>query len=585
MFSFFMKSYIMIIGDNMEVRDIYSQLVNPLDSNDVMDTLITKFADANKDGNDFYTTLIKGSKKDHTYVYAADKRNKLLSGLFNYWKHNITDTPKERYIHANFDEEFLYLRDFLIKLPDQHSEEDIRHIFYKSKDERLINAYEKYSFNKYDNAYFKYFEINSISGYHKPSVEINHRLYINLDCLHNHDFAMKYIKKCEENNIPYEFKIDESGCRDDAVVIYVNDKFLHNTIEIIKEIKSENPDIFIGMKRPPIFCGIIDGWIGYGSEPTCKNPKKSFSSLRSDIIENVFSDEVLKYVENNYKSQIRYNGSIIYFYEYICAIITENILDKLKARYNFWKNDDEKKYAKFDEKKFFDLYGYTYTDLINPRFKNHIYQTLVKDMPRKLLDIINSTSYKVDEFEITLQNNKVEKYSTKYIKQVMYSLTKKISDHDPNFKTRVRSKIDTELEKYGIDKEKFCCDTAYIESLKNIKTTSASQMINRSVSKNVSKLENIKPIEPQKVVDAKSSSMLHTTFIPSDKLINDLNNLLDYEPNKVIPFIYEHSNAYRILLPIVIRKNSEIAKQFYIANIESHPEIQAIYDSVYKGLN
>ena len=116
-----------------------------------------------------------------------------------------------------------------------------------------------------------------------------------------------------------------------------------------------------------------------------------------------------------------------------------------------------------------------------------------------------------------------------------------------------------------------------MESLKNKKSVQGKYIVAK-VPSQPKKTDVIKVIEPKKVVTVKQSKLLHTTYIPSENLISKIDELLDYNPQKVIPFLYDHSDAIRVLLPVVIKKNKEIAQQFYDANIEKHPEIQAIYD-------
>ena len=111
-------------------------------------------------------------------------------------------------------------------------------------------------------------------------ITAEHKLYINANYTNNFDILTFFIKKCDEYHIPYAFKYDETALRDDNIVIYSSSLYLNKYVAILEEIKNELK--LNDLKKPPILSGVIDGWIGYGSEPL--NGKLSFNEKRVEII-------------------------------------------------------------------------------------------------------------------------------------------------------------------------------------------------------------------------------------------------------------------------------------------------------------
>ena len=77
--------------------------------------------------------------------------------------------------------------------------------------------------------------------------------------------------------------------------------------EILKELKNEHKEIFDRVNMPPILTGKIDGWIGYGSEPTVllDGENTSFNEIRSIAINNGIKIALNEWL---YKNENRYRG-------------------------------------------------------------------------------------------------------------------------------------------------------------------------------------------------------------------------------------------------------------------------------------
>lgn len=123
------------------------------------------------------------------------------------------------------------------------------------------------------------------------------RLYINCNKQDLMQLANLFVDKCNQRKIPSYFKYcsNESN-RSDQMVIYSNLKELENYIQILQEIRNENPGIIERCGQPPLLTGKIDKWIGIGDEPI---GGKSFTEERADVIEDVLKKVVPKIEEDD----------------------------------------------------------------------------------------------------------------------------------------------------------------------------------------------------------------------------------------------------------------------------------------------
>ena len=84
----------------------------------------------------------------------------------------------------------------------------------------------------------------------------DYRIYLNApNSADRIKFFEIYIKKCIERGIPWTIKPDSSPKTKDKVVIYVMDQFFDETIEVLEEIKEENPEL-IDLFGSPIPTGV-----------------------------------------------------------------------------------------------------------------------------------------------------------------------------------------------------------------------------------------------------------------------------------------------------------------------------------------
>ena len=233
--------------------------------------------------------------------------------------------------------------------------------------------------------------------------------------------------KCKERELDYHFKFSDRGDRDDTIVIYSDDKKLSKYLEILEEIKKEEPEIIKRAQTPPMLTGKIDGWIGYGSEPSLdENGKntKSFNSSRSGIIQNAISKETIKWLRENKELTKEDLGLNEY--------LTKQISDDIKDKYN-----------RMDK------------SVYEPEFQEKLLKRLEKEIEKNKSELLEGKFDKIKEFNIDGLDIEVD---SEMIQRAFRPFSKKILKKDPSFLEKVRDAIKEEGLANGIDSEKFCFD-------------------------------------------------------------------------------------------------------------------------------
>jgi len=127
---------------------------------------------------------------------------------------------------------------------------------------------------------------------------INCRLYLNLEPKNIVPFIDKLMlatrrEKLPELYMPYFKFYTTSNNRNDMFLLYTNYDNAEKYIDIFEKIKSEYPEIVKGTENISRNIASINGWIGFGEEPTFTKNKKSgkphnfsYNSLREMAVED-----------------------------------------------------------------------------------------------------------------------------------------------------------------------------------------------------------------------------------------------------------------------------------------------------------
>lgn len=406
-------------------HEMYEKIENPLNDDEVVRKLIEGYSDELRT-KQYYNKLVQVNYKEKKYkdINMEDK-DRLVSQIFNDWKKDLTLNIKDDEI-KKYNKDFPYLREFLKNTPYVKSAKEFFKI--KSKvdgDEKLEIIYPKYTPFSHGKSW-TYISHNSINPSKYKKIIVDHRLYLNTENIDTYKVMELFRNKCKERELDYHFKFSDIGNRDDTIVIYSDDKKLSKYLEILEEIKKEEPEIIKRAQTPPMLTGKIDGWIGYGSEPSLdENGKntKSFNSSRSGIIQNAISKETIKWLRENKELTKEDTGLNEY--------LTKQIFDDIKDKYRMVKS------------------------VYEPEFQEKLLKRLEKEIEKNKSELLEGKFDKIKEFNIDDINIEVD---SEMIQRAFRPFSKKILKKDPSFLGKVRDAIKEEGLANGIDSEKFCFD-------------------------------------------------------------------------------------------------------------------------------
>lgn len=151
-----------------------------------------------------------------------------------------------------------------------------------------------------------------------PGKDVSHRFYISVEPSTIPDFIILLKEKFEKLDITYYFKVNilstVGNTQKDGLVIYSSTEDMEHVLSILKEIEIERPDIIKKCNEPHLFCGNINGWIGYANE--IKKEKNSYTNLMSKIMYDSIETSVLNWIGTHPTFTINENGKNIYLSEY-----------------------------------------------------------------------------------------------------------------------------------------------------------------------------------------------------------------------------------------------------------------------------
>lgn len=405
-------------------HEMYEKIENPLNDDEVVRKLIEGYSDELRT-KQYYNKLVQVNYKEKKYKgINMDDKDRLVSQIFNDWKKDLTLNIKDDEI-KKYNKDFPYLREFLKNTPYVKSVKEFFKIKRKvDEDEKLEIIYPKYTPFSHGKSW-TYISHNSINPSKYKKIIVDHRLYLNTENIDTYKVMELFRNKCKERELDYHFKFSDIGDRDDTIVIYSDDKKLSKYLEILEEIKKEEPEIVKRAQTPPMLTGKIDGWIGYGSEPKLDEDgnTNSFNNVRSGIIQNAISKETIKWIREN-KELTKENTGLN---EYL----TKQIFDDIKDKYRMVKSVDE------------------------PEFQEKLLKKLENDISKNKSEILEGKFDGVKEFNIDDINIKVD---SEMIQRAFRPFSKKILKKDPSFLGKVRDAIKEEGLANGIDSEKFCFD-------------------------------------------------------------------------------------------------------------------------------
>lgn len=525
----------------MELSNLYSQINNPIDDIDVLKKIVDVYSNQDKGMGGFYGRLVKASSKNNSGQYVISDSDLFFSKMFNKWKKSIVSMTKEEFLaQKSYGNDFVVMRNYLKSVPDVKTAKEAKDIVWAERnDKTLERAFEKYRWDRlgdtsgWQHVCSKYLTANKDEY---PNVE--HRLYLSTDSLDTFKLVNYLVDKFDEHGLPFYFKFDIGGFRDDTVVIYSATETLGEYIDILREIKNEHPDLGARFMIPPLLTGKIDGWIGYGSEPG-KLPdgsSTSFNEVRTKILEPIVDNNTKKWILNHKNTLIKYQSRMIPFQEYFAIKVTEHFINRLEMYYGFEVESHERLAKRenrpYNEKDVVNRMGYSLVDIKSQKFYNLVFSRINAKIGGILDSLCKGQSISIKDFVVKGRNGKEVKMYESDFKEVIHEMASKIAKNDPSFLTNLQGEIKNSCSKYGIDESKFCFDVAAKKKIDAMsKTQKQTQVVYATQDEELVKDDAILTADEVKRMLASKAREYYTSFGGNPNVIMNrinFNDRLDY---------------------------------------------------------
>lgn len=301
--------------------------------------------------------------------------------------------------------------------------------------------------------------------------KIEHVLCLNSELQISPRLAALFCKKCQERNLPYNLKFSGMVKRDDSFVVYSDTEHLADYIEILREIFAEKPEYLDKIGEPPEFTGKIDKRIGYCAE--LQNPEEPCITTRSNMLSNIFNEQLKTFVINNLDTQLNDSGTKIS--DVFKKDIMNAIYATLKAQ-SLTKMSDPKELELFIDQNLKEiiLAAFKETDKIHTEEEK---ESLYPDVSERnifaaLATAVNTLSTKDKDYGyLFFHNNNIGDTLSLTLNtcatQILDNPDLILKFMDDKFLKNVRSEIARLSPTHGIDSNSFYFDTTTKDSLKH----------------------------------------------------------------------------------------------------------------------
>lgn len=421
-------------------KNLYNDVENPLEKKNIVDRLMQIYADNPEnfsEGLEYSNALDK-----EMHEHDLEETRLLETENFTDWKKGLTE------IANNSEDDNLR---YLVSLIQDYNPETRREFadLINEHDYSLRETYKKYDYRRFDfNTGWTIKDSTLINLDKSNNQEEMHRLFINCDSRVCEYLARRFINECDRRRVGYSFKYDNSGERANNFVIYSDTKHLATYLNMLREIKEEliNEGLFTedSFHEPSLLTGTIDGWIGYGTDPSdwmkSISGKKSYEDERAFLVEQGINKAYGKWLKENKDRKIVYEGNEMSFDEFYSLLFSLVLVDRLREDYSIENNMDTEEYIKNEIKDNYDVITNYFTET-----KNELAKTSI-NIPLKAKSINKSLKSMVD---------------------VMKEVARILSENIPEFNDEILEMVKTISKKYEVV-DNFAFDNHALKSIEEI---------------------------------------------------------------------------------------------------------------------
>ena len=262
-------------------------------------------------------------------------------------------------------------------------------------------------------------------------------------------------------------------------------KNMKDKYEKIQQIRSNKPGYaeIYNIYAPPLMTGVIDGWIGYGTEPGKdeNGNNTSYNKVREKLMKEAISKATYEWFYENKDKELAIKDGKIEVSQIISLAIAEAYLNKAKRILPTSNSVYSSRPEILDDRK----------------LKKNLIQNVQSNISDELLDIKDENNNENKIIDIEFGNDTNISFDREEVKNVLNRLSVQILNWDSRFLDEVRNKVKELSPKYKIDEKSFCIDTSVVNRIKKQEKTANESKISLSDC-----IEKLKGLDPEKLSEA-----------------------------------------------------------------------------------
>lgn len=421
------------------------KIQNPLNDDNTLMKVFESYSKSTN-GRSFYNELLNVSRDKE--INNEDSFNKFYVFMYNNWKDRLIHYGKEKIAGIFPHNNITGLIEYLKWAPNPQTKEDVDRI--------MIGKYSKITENPYKSR--ENFELSAfrwdrdskgkwyscisddVFNYKNKHMDENHILFVNVDKNQIYNFAMAFVKICDQEQLPYNFKFVLAGHRDDEFQIYADSKHLIKYINIIEQIKEKYPYLININSDVPLLTGKISDGLSYGTNNQIKDglPYQDYFQLRCNLISTCINSTTVDYIRKNKNRKLDYHGMNMSLYEFLALKAKDNYIEKMREKFVLLT-------TKTNEKEASNELGFTHDELLNVTFSANVYSKMMMNLDKNL-DIIAKSNGEFKSEEID---------SPRYLMDILKELSQYLYQMDKNYRESFINKVNIVSTNNSIDRFNF----------------------------------------------------------------------------------------------------------------------------------
>ncbi len=421
------------------------KIQNPLNDDNTLMKVFESYSKSTN-GRSFYDELLNVSRDKE--INNEDSFNKFYVFMYNNWKDRLIHYGKEKIAGIFPHNNITGLIEYLKWAPNPQTKEDVDKIMigkyskitenpYKSRENFELSAF------RWDrDSKGKWYSCTSedVFNYKNKHMDENHILFVNVDKNQIYNFAMTFVKICDQEQLPYNFKFILAGHRDDEFQIYADSKHLIKYINIIEQIKEKYPYLININNDVPLLTGKISDGLSYGTNNQIKDglPYQDYFQLRCNLISTCINSTTVDYIRKNKNRKLDYHGMNMSLYEFLALKAKDNYIEKMREKFVLLT-------TKTNEKEASNELGFTHDELLNVTFSANVYSKMMMNLDKNL-DIIAKSNGEFKSEEID---------SPRYLMDILKELSQYLYQMDKNYRENFINKVNIVSTNNSIDRFNF----------------------------------------------------------------------------------------------------------------------------------